>query len=1389
MTKLVARLLATAALWVRNQTSPKMQKPTPKPAEKMHKNKAAFGFFVSYVRVPCRECIFYHRKGKPSEENLSTKLLLNYYFSQKIVSFECASTFFLFAGKLTLIQSRTEAAAAAEAKQKREARHLNPSPHLSDSAKQKKEKNPKTVEELEPTRCRRYSERKRHLSQTPEAETKRPRSSAGRSTEKETLSTAKIVAESISVTHLDASKYLPRKGSRTAPSSVMGSKAVPTSPVTCPTAVHPSPVTCLTAVPLSHPPAVPLSHPTAVPLSHPTVVPPSSATVSTAVHPPSVTCTTAVRSTVRQAVVESRSPSKSTRSQLCPDSSKDADRLPFKSPVKKADTPSLQRKRPCSGGDNSAKENETPVVFDLRSKLRHGSGNRNDPTPRSYGASAKTDLRQVSDSELTHTPLVHRVEKSVHLRLGRPPLACDDVENETRHKKSPEKCNVPKTIEVPCVPDVLIKKTIQNTLAENRTSHSRKNDQKSTSSFSASVPVLRPLPSAAPAEDLEEGEITDEDIESDVEQQLTPFFGSGSSSGRELNTYGPELQGQKSPDAKLASDSLVRKNERCSRESLSELEPVTQASRKEPKLMMTEKSADENLVKKSGKHLKVGKSREEEAAKENTNRGRERIELELKLDVGGCGRQEPRVLLKRLDMKKLQQVETLQPAKEQTPPIEELSKESKKAEKEKREQEVQKRLLDKLEEQRMLQVQKRQLVKESGEEDKELQLEKLGTSREKGQQGEKCRQESQERLLKKDKKYEQEVVAEKKDKRNQQEAQELRLEKAGHKSRQELDKAPLKKKDEKCSQVLHEKQKMVSKVLEKDGDMCGRRQEGKQSKLSEKSQQNKEKEEKDRRRSSSPQKPQREKEENQDAERNNSQKNQMVVHTEKGNVQIKKPENNVSQAIQNQLDKKKAGVCLQESKDAERGKEESSRIENKGRKHQTGSFLSKENAADSRKGKLLPSEKAGKEAKSRRESVKRHDRDSKDASGDVTRGAVTVLPSRHAARPVRSMKDFCDQLVETLFPEPRDGKGREGSDAGDGAARSGKLKEKNAVGAENIPSLDKEAGMANKAEKSNPEASRTPLAIETVREIAKDTREDLRGVKTAVKALETDHRDGGRDKELAKAAESKKKSSNTPEAGRTAFKIAEKAVIVEKKTANAVTEEKVTSKSADMNERGDKTAEKSKRVAKTAEESIRVKKATEVVIGDSKSEKAVGLNMDIPRIGDTKTQDEVVAQTVGLDTKVAKTMEEDKRPSKPAEVEKGEAKGDRKAAGNAEVGSKTGMAVGNCKDVTGTMEVEKKAADREISVDSSTTHAKKLMPVRERGVDDEGRKASAEKQNLKTGDTTFDESEDSSLPELLDERVGGRIASASGKRAISKRSSGDLEQLKGRIHKYWVKRF
>jgi hypothetical protein len=105
------------------------------------------------------------------------------------------------------------------------------------------------------------------------------------------------------------------------------------------------------------------------------------------------------------------------------------------------------------------------------------------------------------------------------------------------------------------------------------------------------------------------------------------------------------------------------------------------------------------------------------------------------------------------------------------------------------------------------------------------------------------------------------------------------------------------------------------------------------------------------------------------------------------------------------------------------------------------------------------------------------------------------------------------------------------------------------------------------------------------------------------------------------------------------------------------------------------------------------------------------------------------------------------------------------------------------------MEVGKKAADREISAISISTHAKKLMPVRERGVDGEGRKAPAEKQSLKSGDTTFDESEDSSLPELIDERVDGRIASASGKRAIGKRSSGDLEQLKGMTHKYWFKRF
>jgi hypothetical protein len=1317
----------------------------------------------------------------------------------------------LFAGKLTLIQSRAEAAAAAaqaakaaeaaEAKQKREARHHKPSPHLSDGSKQKKDRNPKTDEELESTRCRRYSERKRRLSQTPEAETKRPRSSAGRSTEKETLSTAKIVAESLPVPHLDASKYLPWKGSRTAPTSVVCTTAVPAIPATCPSAVHPSPVTCLTAVPLSHPPAVPLSHPTADP--------PSSVTVTTAVHPPSVTCTTAVRSTVRQ--IESRSPSKSTRSQLCPDSSKEADRLPFKSPAKKADPPSLQRKRPYSGGDNSAKENETPVVFDLRSKLRHGSGNRNDPTSRSNSVSAKSDLRQVSVLELTHTSLVHRVEKSVHLRLGRPSLACDDAEKDTRQKKSPEKCNVRKTFEVPCVPDVLTKDTIQNTLAENRTSHSRKDDQKSTSSFSASV--LLPLPSAAPAEDLEEGEITDEDVESDVEQQLTTFSGSGgSSSVRELSTNGPEIQSQKLPDAKLASDSLVRKNEdvskRSSRESLSELEPVIQASRKEPKLMMKEKSTDENIVKmkKSGKHLKEGKSREEEAAKGNTNRGRERIELELKLDVGGCGQQEPRVLLKRLDMKKLQQVERLQPAKEQTPPIEELSKESKKAEKEKREQEVQKRLLDKLEKQRMLQVQKMQLVKESGQEEKELQLEKLGTSREQVLQEEECRQESQERLFKKDKIRKQEVVAEKKDNKNQQKAQEMRLDKAGHKCMQELDKAPLKKSDEKCSQVdqglLLEKQKMMSKVLEKDGEMCGRRQERKQSKPDEKSHQNKEKEEKDRRRSSSHQKPQREKEEGQDAEQNNSQKNQLLVHTEKGDVQIKKPENNVSQGIQNQLDKKKADDCLQESKDTERRKEEIRRIENRARKHSLDSFLSKENAADSRKGKLLSSEKAGKEAKSRRESVKSQDRDSKD----VTPGAVTVLP-RQASRPVRSMKDFCDQLVETLFPEQRDEKGR---DASDGAARPAKLKEKHAVGAESVPSLDKEAIMADKADKSNPELNAsctgTPVDVEMVREISKDTREDLRGVKTAVKALEKDEKDAGRDKELAKAAKSKEKSSNNPEAERKAFKTAKKAVIVEKKTASAVTEEKVTSKSADMKERADKTAEKKKRVllSKTAEESIRAKKATEVVMGDSKSEKTVALNMGIHRIGEkielsqTATedaskalpQDETVTQTVGLHTKVAKNMEEDRRPSKPAEVKKGAANGDRKVPGNAEVGSKTGMAVGNCKDATRTMGVENKVAktaDRELSADR-TTHAKKLMPVRVRGVDDEGRKAPAEKQNLKTGDTTCDESEDPSIPEMIEERVEERIASASAsvKRAFSRRGSGDLEQLKGRTYKYHI---
>ncbi len=1353
---------------------------------------------------------------------MSTKLLPNYYFSKKIVPVSFDSHFFLFAGKLTLIQSRAEAAAAAKAaeaaqpKQKKEARHHNPSPHLSDGSKQKKEINPKTDEELESTRCRRYSERKRHLSQTTKAETKRPRSSSGRSTEKEVLSTAKIVAESLPVPHLDASKYLPWKGSRTAPSSIVVTRVVPASSVTCSSAVHPSPVTCLTAVPLSHTTDVSLSHPPAVPLSHPTAVPPSSVTVTTAVHPPSVTCTTAVRSTVRQAVVESRSPSKATRSKLCPDSSKDADRSPFKSPAKKADSPSLQRKRPCSGGDtdNSAKENETPVVFDLRSKLRHSSGNRNDPTPRSNSASAKSDLRQVSDLELTHTPLVHRVEKPVHLRLGRQPLACDDAEKETRQKKSPEKCNVPKTLELPRVPDVLSKNTIQNTLVENRTSHSRKDDQKSISSLSTLIPQTS-VP-VAPAEDLEEGEITDEDVGSDVEQQATRFSGSGSSSGREMNTNGSELQSQKLPDTKMSSDSSVRKSEdvfkRCSRESLSELEPVTtHASRKEPKLMMTEKCADENLVKKSGKHLKVGKSREEEAAKENTNRGRERIELESKLDVGGCGQQEPRVLLKRLKIKELQQVERLQPAKEQTPPNEELSKESKKAEKEKRGQEVQKRLLDKLEKQRMLQVQKIQLLKESGQDEKELQLEKLGTSREQVPQEEKCRKESQERLLKKDKNRKQEIVAEKKDKKSEQVAQELLLEKPGHKSRQELQKAQLQKSDEKCLQVDQglqlEKQKMMSEVLEKDGEMCGRRQEGKQSKTDEKSHQNKEKEEKDRRRSSSHQKQQREKEEEQDGERNNSQKNQTLVHNEEvfnkhGNVQIKKPENNMSLSTQNHRDQKKANDCLQESKDTtERGKEESPKIENRGRKHQSESFLSKESAADSRKGKLLSSEKAGKESKSRRESVKRQDRKSTDASGDVISGAVTVLPSRHAARPVRSMKDFCDQLVETLFPEQGDEKG---GDASDGAAMSVKLK-KHAVVAESVLSLDKEAVMANKAEKSNSElnASRTAVAVETGREIVKDTREDLSDVKAAVKVLEKDKKDAGKDKELAKAAERKKKSSDTLEAVRKAFKTAEKAAIVEKKTANAVMEEKVTSKSANMNGRTDKTAEKSKRVAETAEESIRAKKPIEVVMGDSKSEKAVALNKSIPGIGEknersvnafevsktatedaTKTlpQNEAIAQTVGLDTKVAKTMEEDKRPSKPTEVEKGAAMGDSKAAG-----SKTGMAVKNCKDSTRTLEVLKKVADREISADSSTTHAKKLMPVCERGVDDEGRKASAEKQNLKTGDTTFDESEDPSIPDLIDERVDGRIASASGKRAISKRSSGDLEQLKGMIYKYWFK--
>jgi hypothetical protein len=1339
------------------------------------------------------------RQSKPSKENLSTKLLLYYYFSIKIVCFDYVLTFFLFAGKLTLIQSRAE---TAEAKQKKEARHHTPSLHISDTAKQKKEKNPKTDEELESTRCRRYSERKRHLSQTTEAETKRPRSSAGRSTEKETPLTAKTVAESIPVTHLDASKYLPRKGSRTTPTSVVCTRAVPASSVTCPSAVHPSPVTCLTAVPLSHPPAVP----------------PSSATVTTAVHPPSVTCTTAVRSTVRQAVVESRSPSKATRSKLCPDSSKDADRLPYKSPAKKADTPSLQRKRPCSGGENNAKENETPVVFDLRTKLRHSSGNRNDPTPRSNIASAKSDLRQVADSELTHTPLVHRVEKSVHLRLGRPPLPCDDAEKETRQKKSPEKCNVPKTLEVPHVPDVLTKNSIQNMLDENRTSHSRKDDQKSTSSLSASVPVLLPLPSEAPAEDLEEGEITDEDVESD-EQQLTTLSGTGSDSsrGRELNSNGPELQSQKLQDTKLASDSLVRKNEdvskRCSRESLSELDPVTHASRKEPNFLMKEKSTDENIVKmkKGGKHLKEGKSKEEEAAKENTNRGRERIELELRLDVAGCGQQEPRVLLKRLKMKELQQVERLEPAKEGRQEKQHPSKESKKAEKpcEKRGQEVQKRLLDKLEEQ---QVQRRQLVKESGQEEKELQLEKLGTSREEGLQEEKRRQESQERLLKKDKKIEQEVVAEKKDQRNQQEAQELRLKKPDRKSRPELQKALLEKSDENCSQVdkesLLEKQKMTSQVQQKAKKVCDR-QERKQSKRDEESQQNKLN---DRRSNSKHDKDHQkqlfEKEQGlqgkicQEGIRDNSQKNQMGAHTDKissdhGNVQIKKAEKIVSQGIQNQLDKKKAGDCLQERKDTERGKEESPRIENRGRKHSLDSFLSKENAADSRKGKLLPSEKALKEAKSRRESVKRQDRDSKE----MTSGPVTVLPW-HAARPVRSMKDFCDQLVETLFPEPRDGKGSEVSDVGDEAARSGKLKEKHAVGAESVPSLDKEAVMANKADKSNPELNAsctgTPVDVEMVREISKDTREDLRAVKAAVKALEKDKKDAGRDKELAKAAERKKKSSKNPEADRKAFKTAEKAVIVEKKTAKTVADEKVTSKLADMNERADKTAEKSKRVAKTAEESTRAK-ATEVVMGDSKSEKAIALNMCIPRIGElnktapedaTKTlsQDEGEAQTVRIDTKVAKNVEEDRRPSKPAEVEKEAAKGDKKAAGNAKVGSKTGGAAGNCKDATTTMEVEKKvakAADREVSADSSTTHAKKLMPVRDRGVDDEGRKASAEKQNLKTGDTTFDESEDSSLPHLIDERMDGRIASASGKRARSKRSSGDLEKLKGRTYKYW----
>jgi hypothetical protein len=76
------------------------------------------------------------------------------------------------------------------------------------------------------------------------------------------------------------------------------------------------------------------------------------------------------------------------------------------------------------------------------------------------------------------------------------------------------------------------------------------------------------------------------------------------------------------------------------------------------------------------------------------------------------------------------------------------------------------------------------------------------------------------------------------------------------------------------------------------------------------------------------------------------------------------------------------------------------------------------------------------------------------------------------------------------------------------------------------------------------------------------------------------------------------------------------------------------------------------------------------------------------------------------------------------------------------------------------------------------------MPVRERGVDDEGRKAPAEKQNLKTGDTTFYKSKDPSIPELIEERVDERIASVSVKRAFSKRNSGDLEQLKGMMYKY-----